>query len=122
MNILRILIVLSFILTPISAFSGQKLSGEEITKTFSGHTYSWTHTKRNDSGKTFLSEDGTVKSVKNGKSRDGGWIVKGNKLCFTTGKKICREIESDGKGGYYLVKDGSKRVINIQQVEQGNTI
>jgi hypothetical protein len=44
------------------------------------------------------------------------------KLCFTTGKKICREIESNGKGGFYLVKDGSKRVISIGKVDQGDTI
>ncbi|MFT5730577.1 MAG: hypothetical protein ACI8PB_004762 [Desulforhopalus sp.] len=60
--------------------------------------------------------------MKNGKNRGGGWIIKENKLCFTTGKKVCREIESNGKGGYYLVRDGSKRVINIEKVEPGDTL
>ena len=59
MKILSILVLLSFVLSPISVFSGQKLSGDEILSTFAENTYNWKHTKRSDSGKTFLAKDGT---------------------------------------------------------------
>ncbi len=102
--------------------SGKKLTGDEIKAIFVGNTFHWRHAKRSDSGKTYFEKNGTSKGVKNGQSRKSGWAVRGDKLCFTGEKKICREVESNGKGGYYLVKNGSKRVVVIEKIEPGNTI
>ncbi len=37
-------------------------------------------------------------------------------------KKNCREVESNRGGGFYFVKDGSKKVIEIKKIEKENTI
>jgi hypothetical protein len=77
MKILSILVLLSFVLSPISVFLDRNCLEMKILSTFAGNTYNWKHTKRSDSGKTFLAKDGTSKGIKNGKSRSGGWEVRG---------------------------------------------
>ena len=35
---------------------------------------------------------------------------------------VCLAVESDGQGGYYKVKDGSKRVVHITHIQEGNKL
>lgn len=102
------------------SMSVEKLTGNEIKTLLVGNTYHWKHVTRNDSGKSYLNPDGTSKWTKNGNSGKSGWAVKADQLCFTGNKKICRDVEADGKGAYYLVKNGTKRVVKIFKIEQGD--
>ena len=104
-----------------NSMSGKKLTGDEIKTLFVGNTYHWKHVTRSDSGKSYFNPDGSSKWAKNGNSGKSGWAIKGDQLCFTGNKKLCRDVQADGKGSYYLVKNGSKRVVEIFRIEQGDT-
>lgn len=116
-----VVVLLSSLLAAFPAFAGSILTGDEIKTTFEGNTYSWTHTKRADSGKSYLGADGSRILIKNGKTYEGRWAIDGDKVCFKSKKKICRTIEKAGDA-FYLVKDGGKRVVKITKVEEGNSI
>lgn len=103
------------------SMSGKKLTGDEIKTLLVGNTYHWTHVTRSDSGKSYFNPDGSSKWAKNGSSGESGWAIKADQLCFTGNKKLCRDVQADGKGSYYLVKNGSKRVVKIFKIEQGDT-
>lgn len=45
----------------------------------------------------------------------------GNQLCFKGKKAMCSDVEKDGER-YYLVKNGSKRVVMISKIEKDNSI
>lgn len=104
-----------------SSLSAGKLTGDEITTLLVGNTYHWKHVTRSDSGKSYFNPDGSSKWAKNGNSGKSGWAIKGDQLCFTGNKKICRDVQADGKGAYYLVKNGTKRVVHIYKIESGDT-
>ncbi len=105
---------------PMSVFAGDFLSGEQIKSAISGKTVQWEHMFKSKSGMTYYSADGTITGVQNGNKREGTWHVDGDKLCVSWGK--CLAIEPDGNGGYYKVKGGSKRVVHIKSVSDGNTL
>lgn len=105
---------------PLLAFSGDFLSGEQITKTFSGKTVQWEHMFKSKSGKSYYSKGGKLTGVKNGSKREGEWHVDNDELCVSWGK--CLAIESDGNDGFYKVKNGSKQVVHIKSVTDGNTL
>ena len=105
---------------PKSTMSAKKLTGDEIKTLLVGNTYHWKHVTRSDSGKSYFNPDGSRKWAKNGKSGKSGWAIRGDQLCFTGNKKICRDVQADGKGSCYLVKNGSKRVVEIFKIEQGD--
>lgn len=88
--------LMSSLLVASLSFAGSNLTGEEIQSTFAGKTYSWTHTKRMDSGKSYLGADGSRILIKNGKKKEMSWAVSGDKICFESKKKICRTIEKAG--------------------------
>ncbi len=123
MKLLNLFILASLLIIPMYAVAGEKLTGDEIKSTFEGNTYSWKHAKRSDSGKEYLDPSGKTTGVKNGKSREGSWSVKGNQICLKNVKSsVCRDVERAGDGKFYLVKNGNKRVSNITKVEPGNTL
>lgn len=103
-----------------TSMSGKKLTGDEIKTLLVGNTYHWKHVTRSDSGKSYFNADGSSKWAKNGNSGESEWAIKGDQLCFTGNKKLCRDVQADGKGSYYLVKNGSKRVVKIFKIEQGD--
>jgi hypothetical protein len=104
------------------SMSEKKLTGDEIKALLVGNTYHWKHVTRSDSGKSYFNPDGSSKWAKNGNSGKSGWAIKGDQLCFTGNKKICRDVQADGKRAYYLVKNGSKRVVKIFKIEQGDKL
>ena len=121
MKIKMLLIVFSLVMLPIHVGAAEKLTGDQIKAVFEGNTYDWQHTKRSDSGKSYLDPSGSRMLTKNGKKVEGSWSIEGNQLCFKGKKKLCRDVEKDGDM-YYLIKDRSKRVVKITKVEEGNTI
>ena len=121
MKIKTLLIVMSLMILPIHVGAAEKLTGDQIKAAFEGNTYDWQHTKRSDSGKSYLDPSGSRILTKNGKKVEGSWAIQGDQLCFQGKKKICRDVEKDGEM-YYLVKDGSKRVVKIVKIEDGNNI
>jgi len=96
------------------------LSEDQAKAALSGKTLTWEHMIKNKSGKTFYAEDGSLKGISNGSPREGKWHMDGNKVCVSWSK--CLPIEADGNGGYYKVKNGSKRVVHITKAEDGNTL
>jgi hypothetical protein len=111
---------ISLLCIPFSTFAGDFLGDEQITKTFAGKTVQWEHMHKSKTGKSFYDEDGTLTGVANGAKRAGKWHVDGGKLCVSWGS--CLAIESDGNGGLYKVKGGSKRVVHIKSLSDGNTL
>ncbi len=104
----------------LTVSAGDFLTGDAIKATVSGKTLIWEHLKKSKSGKSYYSEDGKLVGISNGSAREGSWKVDGDKLCVSWGK--CMPLESDGKGGFYKVKGGSKRVVHITAIEDGNTV
>ena len=104
----------------LSVAAADLMTGEQIKSVVSGNTVTWEHMFKSKSGKSYYSEDGTLTGVMNGSSRKGTWKVEGNQICVSWGN--CREMESDGEGGYYKVKNGTKRVVRYTRVEDGNKL
>lgn len=102
------------------ALSGDFLSGDQITKAFSGKTIQWEHMFKDKSGKSYFSTDGKLTGIKNSSIREGKWHVENDELCVSWGK--CLAIEPDGKGGFYKVKNGTKQVVHIKSVTDGNNL
>ena len=50
-----------------------------------------------DSDKSYFNTDGSNKWAKNGNSEKSGWAINGDQLCFTGNKKLCRDVQADGK-------------------------
>ncbi len=103
-----------------SVVAADFMSGDEIKAAVSGKTLTWEHMIKSKSGQSYYAADGKLSGVSNGSAREGTWKVDGNELCVSWGK--CLAIESDGEGGFYKVKNGSKRVVHIKLVEEGNTL
>ena len=123
MKIMKMFLLISILTIPVSSIAGENLTGDEIKSTFDGNTYHWKHAKRTDTGKTYLDASGKTMGVKNGKTREGNWSIKGNQICLKSAKSsVCRDVEKAGNGQYYLVKDGNKRVVNITKVEPGKAL
>ena len=103
-----------------SAFAGDFLTGEQIKAALSGKTAQWEHLFKSKSGKSYFAEGGTLIGVTNGSKREGTWHVDGDKLCVSWAS--CLTIESDGEGGFYKVKGGSKQVVHYKALSDGNTL
>ena len=103
-----------------SVSAGDFLTADQLKAAVSGKTLIWEHMLKSKSGKSYYAADGTAMGISNGKDREGTWKVEGNELCISWGK--CMPMEADGKGGFYKVKGGSKRVLHIKSVEEGNTV
>ncbi len=104
----------------LSASAGDFMNGEQIKAAVSGKTMTWSHMIKSKSGKSYYAEDGKVTGVANGTPREGTWSIEGDNLCVSYGS--CLAIETDGEGGFYKVKNGSKRVVHIKLIEEGNTV
>ncbi len=120
MNKKIVLVAVSVLSLPFSTQAGSFLSGEEISEALSGKTLHWEHMFKNKSGKSFYGRDGLLVGVANGSKREGKWHISGSDVCVSWEK--CLALESDGKGGYYKVKNGKKRVVHIKAAEDGNTL
>ena len=103
-----------------SVVAADFMSGEQIKATVSGKTMTWEHMFKSKSGKSYYAEDGTITGIKNGSPREGTWKIEGDNLCVSYGK--CLAIEADGNGGFYKVKNGSKRVVHVTVIEDGKTV
>ncbi len=113
----------SLVMLPGISFAGGALTGEQILAAFQGKTVHWEHTKRSDTGMNYYDESGKLEGIKNGSKREGHWKVVWDELCFDTGSKnICRTVASDGDKGFYLIKNGTKKVIHITKIDEGNTL
>ncbi|MET0049406.1 MAG: hypothetical protein ABW066_16640 [Sedimenticola sp.] len=115
-------IAVSALLMFVSAtgYAGNSLSGDEIKEAWAGKTMVWKHMTKSRSGKSYFAADGSLIGVTNGKKREGKWHIDGNKVCVSWSK--CTTVQSDGNGGFYKVIKGSKKVVHITAVEEGNTI
>ena len=72
------------------------------------------------SGESYYAADGKLVGVANGSEREVEWQIDGESLCVSWGR--CLAIEPGGKGGFYKVKGGSKRVVHITTLKDGNTL
>jgi len=120
LKIKSIVVCISLMGIPFSGYAGDYLNGDQIKKTFSGKTIQWEHMFKSKSGKSYYAEDGSLTGVQNGSKREGKWHVDGNRLCVSWGS--CLAIEADGNGGFYKVKGGSKQVVHIKALSEGNTL
>ncbi len=110
--------------TAVTSQNNKELSGGQVKKLLSGNTFTWSHTVRRSGGKFFFGDDGSLKSTKDGMHREGKWYVDKNELCMKQDSGLfCRTIETDNhKKGFFLVKNGEKRVVFLSKKEHGNTI
>jgi hypothetical protein len=120
MNMTRTTLGACLLALPLCGSAAEFLNGEQITATFAGKTAAWQHLKKSTSGRSYTAADGTIVGIKGDDRQEGTWRVDGDKLCVSWGS--CLAIEPDGNGGYYKVKGGSKRVVHITSVEDGNTL
>lgn len=114
--------IFTLLAMPIMAGS---LSGDEIKSVFSGKTASGDHLKKGLGVKSFHASDGSYKSVlSDGTVRTGKWWVDADTLCLKfdgEGKDRCRQIESDGSGGYKKIHPRKgKAVVHFKSLEDGD--
>ena len=108
--------------------SAASMSGNEIGRVLSGNTIEWVSLKKKPMspkwqppyGRTYFSPDGTMEGIRKGRSRSGTWRIDGNQLCLNWKQEKCRDLESDGGAGYYIVnREKGKRGVHIKRVLQG---
>lgn len=124
----KIIAIVTACLFTAPAFSGERMTNEELKAFYSGRTLTAIHHK-NGPGKTYFGDDGSARSISDaGKERVGKWWIdeKRNMRCVrwnSANKDFCRYTEKNADGTHTLIhpKNG-KRLVEFTSSANGNQL
>jgi hypothetical protein len=112
----RIIAVCAFCLLTAPAFSGERMTNEELRAFYTGKTLTAVHHK-NGPGKTYFGADGSAHSIADsGKERVGKWWIDEDKnmrcVRWDDAKRdFCRYTERNADGTYSLIHPKSGKLL-----------
>ena len=104
------------------------MEGEAIQALFASKTVKGHHDKHGYDFVSYYEPTGEFRSYQNGAEtpRLGKWAVRGDKVCIQwkgETRELCRNMVTDGQGGYWkvLVKSDARiPIVTFKQFESGN--
>jgi len=116
------------LLTGCGSDNREVMKGDAITALFSENTVEGQHDKHGYAFISYYESDGEFRSYQGGskEGKPGTWKVRGDLICVQWKEKpseLCRNMVTDGKGGYWkvLFKNGKRiPIVTFKRFTAGN--